>query len=312
MTAAARRKPQYLFPTGARFVQDNVVLHGRTRRHVVTDFPGPLSIKTVLEGQVEWIVDGRRLLVDEHSFLVLHDGQKYSMNVDTPRPVETCCVFFQRDFVERIAQDATTSVQASLDSPLRVAPPLHFLSRLQRDSENTFLPQIWSLAKRCSADIQPSSFEEDFFLLSEKLVLLYNEISAEIARVPAMRAATREELYRRLQIAKEYMHGAADRQLSLESVAREACLSRYHLHRAFRKVFGQTPHAYITALRLQRAWALLKAGRTVTEVCTEVGLSSLSSFTRLFKSRYGEAPSSLSKQRSTGRNQNGGSHSRIS
>lgn len=309
MTAAARQKPQYLFPVGARFVHDNVVLHARARRHVVTDFPGPLSIKTVLEGQVEWIVDGRRLVVDEHSFLVLHDGQKYSMNVDTPRPVQTCCVFFQRDFVERIAQDATTSVQASLDSPLRDAPRLHFLSRLQRDSESIFLPQIWSMARRCSADIQPSSFEEDFLLLSEKLVLLYNEISAQIARVPAMRAATREELYRRLQIAKEYMHEASDRPLSLETVAREACLSRYHLHRAFTKVFGQTPHAYITALRLHRAWTLLKAGRTVTDVCTEVGLSSLSSFTRLFKSRYGEVPSSLSKHRSAGRNRNAASQS---
>jgi len=293
---ATRQKPQYIFPAGARLGHDNVVLHARARRHVVTDFPGPLSIKTVCEGQVDWIVNGRRLVVDEHSFLVLHDGQKYSLNIDTQRPVETCCVFFERDFVERIVQDATTSVQASLDSPLRAAPRLYFLSRLQRDSKSTFLPQIWSLAKRCSGDIQPSSFEEDFLLLSEKLVLLYDQISTEIARVPAMRAATRKEVYRRLQIAKEYMHGTTDRPLSLESVSKEACLSRYHMHRAFTKVFGQTPHAYITALRLQRAWTLLKDGRAVTEVCTELGLSSLSSFTRLFKNHYGEVPSSLSRK----------------
>jgi AraC family transcriptional regulator len=162
------------------------------------------------------------------------------------------------------------------------------------------------LAKRCSAEIQPSSFEEDFLLLSEKLVLLHDEITAEIARVPAMRAGTREELYRRLQIAKEYMHGSVDQPLSLESVAREACLSRYHMHRAFTKVFGQTPHRYITTLRLERARALLKAGRSVTEVCTEVGLSSLSSFIRLFKSRYGGAPSSFIKG-GAGRNRNANS-----
>jgi AraC family transcriptional regulator len=290
-----RQKP-HVFPDGVRLGHDNLVLHARARRHVVRDFPGPLSIKTVLDGQVEWIVEGRRLLVDQDSFLVLHDGQKYSMDVDVPQPVETCCVFFQRDFVERIAHDATTSIQASLDSPSRYAPPLHFLSRLQHDSQKTILPHIWSLAKRCSAEIQPSSFEEDFLLLSEKLVLLYGEISAQVARVPAMRAATREELYRRLQLAKEYMHGAVDQPVSLENVAKEACLSRYHMHRAFTKVFGQTPHAYITTLRLERARTLLKAGRSVTQVCTEVGLSSLSSFTRLFRSRYGEAPSSVAKQ----------------
>src|SRR5262249_12884489 len=137
-----------------------------------------------------------------------------SMNLDAPRQMETCCVFFQRDFVERIAQDATTSVQVSLDNPLRDVPRLQFLSRLHRDSENAFLPQIRSLAKRCSAEIQPSSFEEDFLLLSQKLVLLYDEITAQIARVPAMRAGTRGELYRRLQIAREHMHGAVDQPLS--------------------------------------------------------------------------------------------------
>ena len=284
---------QYIFPDGARLGETNLVLHGRAQRHVVRDFAGPLSIKSVMDGQVCWIVDGRRLLVDEGSFLVLNDGQKYSMDVDAPRVIETCCAFFQQGFVEQVAQDVTSPVEASLDAPARQAPLLHFLSRLHRDTNGVILSRLKSLGERCSQELQPSSFEEDFMVLSEKLVFLYQEITAQIARVPAIRSSTREELFRRLQLAKEYIHSAADGPVSLDGVAREACLSRYHLHRAFTTVFRETPHAYLTTLRLGRAHAGLQKGCSVTDVCTEIGFSSLSSFIRLFRRRYGVSPSSI-------------------
>ena len=78
------------------------MLHAASRRHVVNDLPGPLSIKTVINGQVTWTVEGRDLVVDTNSFLILNDGQKYSMNADAQRPMETCCAFFRSGFVEQI------------------------------------------------------------------------------------------------------------------------------------------------------------------------------------------------------------------
>jgi AraC-like DNA-binding protein len=86
----------------------------------------------------------------------------------------------------------------------------------------------------------------------------------------------------------------------LEEVAREACVSRYHLHRTFTHVFRQTPHAYLTGLRLTRAYSLLESGRAVTDVSLEAGFSSLSAFTRLFRSRYGFPPSAVRKIRKIG------------
>jgi hypothetical protein len=112
-----------LFPDRAQFGVDNLVLHGVARRYTVKDFPGPLSIKSVVKGAVTWTVDGRGLVVDTESFLVLNDGQKYSMDVDELRPIGTCCAFFSHGFVERVAQDATTPLQASLDAPARTSPP---------------------------------------------------------------------------------------------------------------------------------------------------------------------------------------------
>jgi len=284
---------QYLFPDGCQFGRDNLVLHASARRHRVESFHGPLSIKTVIDGQVIWIVDRRELVVDAGSFLILNDGQEYSMNLESPRPMETCCAFFRKGFVEQIAQDATTSLQASLDAPSREAPPLQFLARLHRDPKRVILSRLWTLAERCVEQLQPSSFEEDFLVLSKQLLTLYEEISSQMSRVPAAKASTREELFRRLQTAREYMHTSGDERVSLLRIAKEACLSPYHLHRSFRQVFRQTPHEYLTGLRLERARSLLTSGHTVIDACIEVGFTSTSSFSRLFRSHFGRPPSDI-------------------
>jgi AraC-like DNA-binding protein len=290
--AAARKPVPYLFPEGSRMGADNLVLHASGRQHHVENYPGPFSIKSVMRGEVTWIIDGRNLVVNGDTFLILNDGQKYSMNVDAPRPVETCCAFFRQGFVERVAQDMTSPLQASLDAPTRTAPPLTFLARLHTDKKGTILPRLRSLAERCGEQLQPSSFEEDFLILSEELTILHGEIAEQIARIPAARRATQEELFRRLQVAREFLHAKVSERVSLEEVAREACLSRYHLHRAFVQTFRETPHAYLTTLRLNRARSLLKAGHSVTEASLEVGFSSMSAFSRLFRTRFGVSPSS--------------------
>jgi AraC-like DNA-binding protein len=206
--------------------------------------------------------------------------------------METCCVFFQQGFVERVGLDMASPLQSSLDAPTRAAPNLWFLSRLHNDSKGTILPRLRSLAARCAEQLQPSSFEEEFLILSQELTALHEEIAAQIARVPASRRSTQEELFRRLQIAREFIHGNASERVSLEDVAREACLSRYHLHRAFKSTFSQTPHTYLTVLRLNRALVLLRSGCTVTETSLEVGFTSMSAFSRLFSAHFGFSPSS--------------------
>lgn len=249
----------------------------------------------MIDGNVAWCVNGRDLLVDANSFLVLGDGEKYSMDVDMPRPIETCCAFFERGFAEEIARDATTPIEASLDDPSRPAPPLQFLSRLHLDPEGTIVRHLQTLAARCSEHLQPSSVEEDFFLLAKNLLFLYDQVSRQISRVPAVKASTREEVFRRLQTAKEYLHSHHDQPVSLDEVARTACLSRYHFHRSFTQVFERTPHAYLTSVRLARAQSLLRSGVPVLEACVEVGFTSQSSFGRLFRAHYGVPPSAIRK-----------------
>lgn len=285
------RAAPFLFPDGARFGFDNLVLHASSRRHRVDDFAGPLSIKAVVRGEVDWIVEGRALRVDPDSFLVLADAQRYSMNIDAPRPIETACVFFRKGFVEAIAHDASTPLADSLDDPERAGPDPPYLSRVHSDSERSMMQRVRDLAARCGNEPLPSAHEEEFALLGLDLLRLYREFDELSKRVPAARKATRDELLRRLRRARDYLHANSDRGVSLEETARVACLSTFHFHRAFQTVFGQTPHRYLTGLRLDAAHRRILAGAPVTEACMAAGFSSVSSFGRAFRGTFGFTPS---------------------
>jgi AraC-like DNA-binding protein len=289
-----QRRP-FLFPNGARLGEDNVVLHARARRHRVAEFAGPLSIKTVLQGRVSWIVGGRKLVVDSSSFLVLNAGEIYSMHIDEPEPVETICAFFAPGFVERIALDMTAPLESALEQPGRAPLEAPFLSALHDDRGMGLVKRVQCLAAQCESALAPSGFEQEFLDAGAALVRCYSSIREQAERLQAARPATRREVYRRLLIGRDYLHAQVGA-VSLHDAARAACLSPYHFHRNFTRAFGQTPHQYLTLLRLERSRRVLESGARVIDACLDAGFSSVSGYSRLFQSRYGEPPSAYRRK----------------
>lgn len=79
--------------------------------------------------------------------------------------------------------------------------------------------------------------------------------------------------------------------LTVADLARVAGLSPAHFSREFRRTFGEAPHQYLLTRRMERAAALLRnTDRSVTDICFDVGLTSLGSFTTTFRRIYGLAP----------------------
>lgn len=78
--------------------------------------------------------------------------------------------------------------------------------------------------------------------------------------------------------------------ITVEDAAREASLSSFHFIRCFKAAFGETPHQFRTRERLTAAQRLLAHGWSVTDVCLEVGFSSLGSFSSLFTRQFGVSP----------------------
>jgi AraC-like DNA-binding protein len=94
----------------------------------------------------------------------------------------------------------------------------------------------------------------------------------------------------RLCRARDLLCDQRSADVSVADAAREASLSPCHFIRRFEAAFGETPHQFRTRERLALAQKLLARGRSVTDVCFEVGFSSLGSFSTLFARRIGISP----------------------
>jgi transcriptional regulator GlxA family with amidase domain len=100
------------------------------------------------------------------------------------------------------------------------------------------------------------------------------------------------DVNRRLLRARDAMDRTYGRQLDVPALAVIAHMSAAHFTRSFRAAFGETPHRYLQRRRVERAMYLLRGSdRDVTEICLEVGFSSLGTFSRTFAEIVGESPS---------------------
>lgn len=105
-----------------------------------------------------------------------------------------------------------------------------------------------------------------------------------------------EDITARVIQAKKYIEHNYYLALSLDKMAGEAFVSKFHFIRIYRKYYGRTPYAFLKEVRLARAKTLLRAGMPIKDVCYAVGFDSIPSFTRLYKEMTGMSPARYQKR----------------
>jgi AraC-like DNA-binding protein len=106
-----------------------------------------------------------------------------------------------------------------------------------------------------------------------------------------------EECNRRMLRSRDAMDRTFAEPLCIPLLARIAEVSEAHFIRTFFATFGETPHRYLQRRRVERAMFLLRStDRSVTDICFDVGFSSLGTFSRTFRDIVGEPPTVFRKR----------------
>lgn len=263
-----------------------VVLNVKAGNTYRDNIPGPLSLFSNNAGKSYVSVEGRRTSIPEGCYLLSNPGQRYTLEIEARDRTETMNVHFG----ERWAEDAMDTLTKRFDH-FESAPghdPVLFHTQLLPKN-----PPLESLLAALLAIKGSNDLRRDELLFEIVSCLLFDHKSV-LARVNALAAAklsTRQEVMRRLHLATDYMYSTFHCEVSLDVLAQTSMLSRFHFLRAFKEAFGETPHQFITGIRIDRAKALLATtGLGIAEVGRRVGFDTASTFSRLFRNRTGLYP----------------------
>lgn len=111
-----------------------------------------------------------------------------------------------------------------------------------------------------------------------------------------MKASTREDYVRLVYKVVFYIEQNADKELSLEELAKVAGFSKYHFHRIFKAVTGENIGDFIARVRLVYSAWKLKTEPKITDVALSCGFETNASFSKAFKNRFGVSPRTYATQ----------------
>ncbi len=277
----------------------NTILYERGWKRYYAESPSDyLSLKSFSNGAAHYTVGSSRFLVHARVYLLLNHGQPYTIEIDSDQDIESFCLFFAPGFADSIQHSVVTADDQLLTNPYNSPPTsLNVFERTYPYDDNLSSSIVSLKQATIHKPMTRGWFEESLHRIMLCLLQSQTNIYREIEKLPAARPATREELYRRLHLARDYAEAIFTTPVTLEDMAQVACLSPNHLLRTFKHLFGQTPHQYRIGKKLDYACQLLEESNfSVTEICMTIGFESLGTFITLFHRRFGVTPTQYRQQ----------------
>lgn len=267
---------------------DSKVLHVRTGAIHRPDIDGPLSLFMNLSGESRVRVGKRAVRVEQGAYFLTNAGDRYTLSVDQNAKAETFNIHFGEQFSAAVFQSLSGNEEQLLAQPDTPTTVPALFSRLYAPDE-IFLSGIRAIInEHARTPGSDERLEEQLAQLLTGLLLRHRSELQQVQALPQLRKATREEIYRRLIIAVDRLHSDYRDPLSLDQLAADACLSKFHFLRLFNSAFGKTPHQYLLALRMQKAAQLIRQpGNSIAVVAQQIGYEELSVFSRQFRRQFG-------------------------
>lgn len=239
-----------------------------------------------------YLVNSRHISVNDKVFYFLNAGDQLEINFKNQMPLKTLLILFSDKFIRSWINYKHTGINKLLENCVPATVNDWNIPNIPFEYNSI-------MVNRLSTITTTTQREEMDVILFELLEIFWNlkeTAGRRFEQIQAKRKSTREEIYRRLLMAKIFMHDRFTSPLSIDEMASEACLDKFHFLKLFKLCYGITPHQYLVKLKLEHAYSLLETDRfTVLEACNQVGFESQGTFSNLFKRHYRLQPSEVSK-----------------
>jgi AraC family transcriptional regulator len=267
----------------------NVILNVRTEQTERDNILGTFSLFMNLAGNSVVQTGGKTFRVSDDFYCISNKNTSYNLHIPKNGQTET----FNIHFGENLMNDVITCMERKSeylldneghfsDTQFELLPKLY----LKNPKINAYVSRLQSL--RCEQE------DNEYLLLSEIFAEIYSQNVAfldNMISIKSVKNSTKKELLSRVTLAADYLTENALISVSLDELASHCALSKFHLLRTFKSVFGCTPMQYHAQIKLKKAKTMIVSGKySISETALLLGFSELSAFSRFFKSYEQKAP----------------------
>lgn len=254
----------------------------------------PTSLQTAMAGEIDVETRSAKYRLSSERFLVLNAWERYTFKVAPGSTARTFSLFFRPRYVSSLQTSLMENHEALLDRDPNEKHPTYI-----EFPETSYPATTLVIGKRLRAlfdawqkNASQHCLADRLRNVTEALICLRAGSWSRVSKIDAAKASTRQELFRRSQLALVFVRENYEKDIDLNTVARQVGMAPHHLHRVFRAAQGATIHQRIVQFRLEKAKRLLQETEIpISMICERVGYSSVPSFTNLFRSRFGKPPS---------------------
>lgn len=266
----------------------NEIYYSEVEEGTPLKYTSSFSIKYVLEGYEKYVVGNSRCRVGKGQYLIVNNGQEVD-NLESN--AKALSIFVDQSLIDNVLQDTISSHHNLLENPChRANDSVSFFENVY--PKNDLLGQYLDLFY--NEFIYHQNFEiheEVYYSIAANLISAQLDVLGKIERIDRVKFSTRCELYKRVLIAKEYIEANTQTEFNLDILSRACFLSKFHLIRIFKTVFGTTPYHYYLRLKVDQSKQFLQdLNLPIADAARLAGFADSIAYSKRFKASIGLSP----------------------
>jgi len=246
------------------------------------------SIKAPIQGEENYTIDSKHYKIKHGEFLIVNKNQNLTCKVNSLIDVKGNCVYLDEKLVDNTFNDI---INKNLFFDKANSNELNLYNGNYRIENNGLSSILIQLTKGNICDF---NLEEWYVNFAFELLKHQFGVNQLMNKLNISKYSTKQELRSRLNTAKSYIIDNYKEDLTIEKISLNACVSKFHLIRTFKEVFGETPYNYLTRIRLDKASKLINQNKfSIEYIAIETGFKDRQNLSRNFKNQFGYSPSEL-------------------
>ena len=246
-----------------------------------------MSIRTISDGYQIHQVGNKDHVLDKNRYLVINEGEEFQSQLSTNAPLEGLLVAFDKKDMLSCSSYLNNSDEKLLDDPYDSNSREITIETQSLELQDAMKELLESLKYGIvNKEVNQLYYEQEFQSVLKQIYRDHGNVERRVQGIKARRNSTKQEIFKRIRTAREYIDANLQKDLSLKDISEVATMSTFHFVRSFGDFYFISPHQYLVKKRMEKAkFLLVDSDMTAEQIAVDTGFENKTSFGRLFKQK---------------------------